>query len=74
MSKPTLIFGISGQDGSYLSRLMLAEDYKVFGTLRDAEHSSYKILSAIGILELLTLLSASPADFRYPCGQDRRYS
>jgi GDPmannose 4,6-dehydratase len=29
-----LIFGITGQDGSYLSELLLAKDYKVYGVAR----------------------------------------
>lgn len=64
MSKRALIFGISGQDGSYLAQLLLSKDYAVFGTSRDAELSSFRNLSALGIRERLTLLSASPADFR----------
>jgi GDPmannose 4,6-dehydratase len=32
-----LIFGISGQDGTYLSKLLLKKNYKVFGTSRDAK-------------------------------------
>lgn len=34
MTKRALITGISGQDGSYLSELLLAEGYEVHGTLR----------------------------------------
>lgn len=34
MTKRALITGISGQDGSYLSELLLAEGYEVYGTLR----------------------------------------
>jgi GDPmannose 4,6-dehydratase len=34
MSKKALITGISGQDGAYLSRLLLDKDYEVHGVLR----------------------------------------
>lgn len=34
MSKLALITGITGQDGSYLSELLLKKDYKVFGIVR----------------------------------------
>jgi len=34
MKKRALIFGVSGQDGSYLAELLLKEGYEVFGTLR----------------------------------------
>lgn len=64
MSKRALIFGISGQDGSYLAQLLLAKGYTVFGTSRDAELSSFGNLTALGIRDQLPLLSASPADFR----------
>ena len=42
MSRRALIFGISGQDGSYLAELLLREGYDVFGTSRDSEVSSFK--------------------------------
>ena len=32
--KSALIFGITGQDGSYLSKLLLSKNFKVFGTSR----------------------------------------
>ena len=32
--KKALIFGVTGQDGSYLARLLLEKNYKVFGTSR----------------------------------------
>ena len=34
MSKKALLFGITGQDGSYLSELLLNEGYKVIGVTR----------------------------------------
>ena len=40
MSKTALIFGISGQDGAYLSKLLLQKGYKVHG-LRDAEMNNF---------------------------------
>ena len=33
-NKSALIFGITGQDGSYLSKLLLSKNFKVFGTSR----------------------------------------
>jgi GDPmannose 4,6-dehydratase len=64
MSKRVLFFGISGQDGSYLSQLMMAKGYTVFGTSRDSEQSPFQNFPAIGIRERLTPPSALPADFR----------
>ena len=34
MSKRALIVGITGQDGSFLAKLLLAKGYEVFGTIR----------------------------------------
>lgn len=34
MSKKALIFGITGQDGSYLSELLLSKNYEVHGVIR----------------------------------------
>src|SRR5437764_102354 len=34
--KTALIFGVSGQDGAYLSQLLLEKNYIVHGTSRDA--------------------------------------
>ena len=64
MGRRALIFGISGQDGSYLARLLLREGYEVFGTSRDAEISSFSNLDAVGIRDKVRLSSASLPDFR----------
>src|SRR6056300_1300646 len=34
MKKKALIFGITGQDGSYLAELLLKKDYEVHGIIR----------------------------------------
>lgn len=36
MSKKALIFGITGQDGSYLAEFLLAKDYEIHGVIRRA--------------------------------------
>lgn len=59
-----LIFGVSGQDGAYLARLLLEKGYAVFGTSRDAEQASLSNLKALGILGRVTVRSAVPYDFR----------
>ena len=58
-----LIFGISGQDGPYLARLLLEKGYEVFGTSRDAGVSSFGNLARLGIRERVHVLSAVPTDF-----------
>jgi GDPmannose 4,6-dehydratase len=59
-----LIIGVSGQDGSYLAKLLLAKSYEVFGTSRDANMSSFENLRRLGIRDQVTLLSVAPNDFR----------
>lgn len=65
MSAPrALIVGATGQDGAYLSQLLLERGYVVHGTSRDAELTSAANLRALGIHEQITLHSVSPVDFR----------
>lgn len=64
MSKRALICGISGQDGAYLAKLLLAKGYEVTGTSRDAQVSSFPNLVHLGIREQVTLESMVLTDFR----------
>lgn len=52
--KTALITGISGQDGSYLAELLLANGYRVIGTTRDVQKSTQLLpLSLSGKVELV---------------------
>ena len=62
--KRALIFGVSGQDGAYLARLLLSKGYDVHGTSRDADLQSFSRLQALGIREHVTAHSVSLRDFR----------
>lgn len=62
--KTALIFGVSGQDGAYLARLLLEKGYRVVGTSRDAAISSFSNLTRLGINGRVECLSASLIDFR----------
>ncbi len=64
MSKTALIFGISGQDGAYLSKLLLQKGYVVHGTSRDAEMNNFSSLVYLGIKDLIEFHSVSLTDFR----------
>jgi GDPmannose 4,6-dehydratase len=69
MSLPTairraLIFGISGQDGALLARLLLTKGYEVFGASRDAETQSFANLQRLGIRDRVKRVSVSLPDFR----------
>lgn len=62
--KKALICGVSGQDGAYLSRLLLGKGYDVNGTARDAQMSSFNNLHQLGIREQITVHSMAINDFR----------
>ncbi len=51
MSKRALICGISGQDGSYLARLLVNKGCEVWGSSRDAEMASFQNLRRLGIFD-----------------------
>ena len=59
-----LICGVSGQDGAYLSRLLLSKGYEVFGTSRDAQVSHFTKLEKLGIRDDVQLESMAVTDFR----------
>jgi GDPmannose 4,6-dehydratase len=59
-----LICGISGQDGAYLAQLLLAKNYEVFGTSRDAQIGSFGNLARLGIRDRVRLESMAVNDFR----------
>jgi len=62
--KRALICGISGQDGAYLSQLLLAKGYEVWGTSRDAQMSSFVLLRELKIADQVKTISMSLTDFR----------
>ena len=42
--KVALIFGVTGQDGSYLAELLLSKNYKVYGVKRrSSSHNTNRI-------------------------------
>jgi GDPmannose 4,6-dehydratase len=56
MSKRALVTGISGQDGAYLSKLLLEKGYEVFGAQRRGASSSTWRLEELGILDQIELV------------------
>jgi GDPmannose 4,6-dehydratase len=59
-----LICGVSGQDGSYLAKLLLEKGYEVWGTSRDAQASSFSNHARLGIANRIRSISMAPGDFR----------
>ena len=45
--RKALIFGITGQDGAYLTKLLLDKDYEVYGVKRRAANTNTQKLEAI---------------------------
>lgn len=62
--KKVIVCGISGQDGAYLSQLLLGKNYEVYGTSRDAQMSTFNNLLQLGIRERVKLMSMAMNDFR----------
>jgi GDPmannose 4,6-dehydratase len=62
--KKALICGVSGQDGAYLSQLLLEKGYEVYGGSRDAQNSSFHNLAKFGILDKINFVSITLNDFR----------
>lgn len=59
-----LICGISGQDGAYLAKFLLAHGYDVYGTSRDAAVCNFNSLKYLGILDKVEVVSMATNDFR----------
>lgn len=51
MSKTALITGITGQDGAYLTELLLSKGYRVFGSYRRSSSVNFWRLKELGVLE-----------------------
>jgi GDPmannose 4,6-dehydratase len=62
--KKALICGVSGQDGTYLSKLLLEKGYQVYGGSRDAQSSSFENLKKLNIFVDIEFVSISVNDFR----------
>jgi len=62
--KTALICGVSGQDGSYLAKFLIEKGYRVVGTSRDAQVSTFSNLHRLGIFEKVEKDSLVLTDFR----------
>tara|TARA_R110000868_G_scaffold161287_2_gene391353 strand:- start:3006 stop:3974 length:969 start_codon:yes stop_codon:yes gene_type:complete len=64
MKKRALIFGVCGQDGVYLAKLLRDQGYEVHGTSRDKEMANMAGLRLMGVYDDVTVHSAALLDFR----------
>jgi len=62
--KKALICGVSGQDGAFLSQLLLDKGYEVHGASRDADVNLFSNLCTLGLHDRVTLTSVTLSDFR----------
>lgn len=62
MAKNALITGVTGQDGAYLSKLLLSKGYTVYGVLARRASDSFWRLREVGILDQLHILDADLLD------------
>lgn len=60
--KKALIFGLTGQDGTYLADFLLKKGYQVYGTYRRTSHKCFERLEAFNILDKIELVRADLAD------------
>jgi len=62
MKKRALITGITGQDGSYLSKLLLEKDYDVYGFVRRRVNQNYENLDYFGITNQIKIIFGDITD------------
>lgn len=64
MSSRALIFGVSGQDGAYLSKFLLSKNYEIMGAGRDTDSHKFENLESLGIKKDVHLVSAQAKDYQ----------
>ena len=60
--KKVLITGVTGQDGAYLSELLLKKGYKVFGTFRRVSTPNFWRLQTLDVFKKINLIPADLLD------------
>ena len=61
--KTAVIFGVSGQDGAFLSRLLLEKQYRVIGVCRNTGKAFLNNLDLLNIRRRIELIAASIGHF-----------
>ncbi len=62
--RKALICGVSGQDGAYLSALLLSKGYEVFGGSRNVDSNSFENLQRLNILPHVQLVTININDYQ----------
>ena len=67
MPRTALITGVTGQDGAYLSKMLLEKGYTVYGTYNEEHSPNRWRLSELDILDRVTLLPIKLTDYAGIC-------
>ena len=60
----SLIFGISGQDGSYLSHFLLGKGHDIYGTTRNIGKKNLNNLNKLGVLKKTKIIKCDTKNFK----------
>ena len=63
--KTAIIFGVTGQDGAYLSHFLLQKGYKVIGTTRNRSNKNLHRLERLNIKKKITLLTGVALNLKF---------
>ena len=63
--KTAIIFGITGQDGAYLSHFLLKKGYRVIGTTRNKSDKNLYRLKKLDITKKITLLKGVATNLKF---------
>ncbi len=60
--KTAIIFGVSGQDGAYLSYFLLSKGYNVIGTTRNKSLKNLTRLKKLNVIKKVKILKGEASD------------
>jgi GDPmannose 4,6-dehydratase len=60
----SLIFGVSGQDGSYLSHFLFSKGHDIYGTTRNIGKKNLNNLDKLGVLNKIKIIKCNPKNFK----------
>lgn len=63
--KTAIIFGISGQDGSYLAHYLISKKYKIIGVTRNTKLKNLYRLKRLEILDKVKLIKGDALNFKF---------
>ncbi|MEI7577119.1 MAG: GDP-mannose 4,6-dehydratase [Armatimonadota bacterium] len=63
MSKVAIVTGVTGQDGAYLSKLLLEKGYKVYGAVRRSASTNFWRLEELGVRSEIEYVSMDLCEY-----------